>query len=93
MFVSPGCPHSTSGVQPCRFTAAELDTILVLDLFTLIMYASRIGVSAVLKVSLINYLKGAANALQMVAALAAGCGAFLTNDRVLPTVPGLRICN
>jgi predicted nucleic acid-binding protein len=31
------------------------------------------------------------DALQLVAALAAGCGAFLTNDRALPTVPGLRI--
>ena len=32
-----------------------------------------------------------ADALQMVAALAAGCTAFLTNDRDLPTIPGLRI--
>lgn len=31
------------------------------------------------------------DALQLVAALAAGCGTFLTNDRALPTVPGLRI--
>ena len=31
------------------------------------------------------------DALQLVAALAAGCGAFLTHDRALPTVPGLRI--
>src|SRR5262250_1828775 len=31
------------------------------------------------------------DALQLVAALAAGCTAFLTNDRALPTVPGLRI--
>jgi predicted nucleic acid-binding protein len=31
------------------------------------------------------------DALQLVAALAAGCGAFLTNDRAFPTVPGLRI--
>jgi predicted nucleic acid-binding protein len=31
------------------------------------------------------------DALQLVAALAAGCRAFLTNDRALPTVPGLRI--
>ena len=31
------------------------------------------------------------DALQLVAALAAGCGAFLTSDRALPTVPGLRI--
>jgi len=29
--------------------------------------------------------------LQLVAALGAGCTAFLTNDRDLPTVPGLRI--
>jgi hypothetical protein len=26
-----------------------------------------------------------------VAALAVGCTAFLTNDRALPTIPGLRI--
>ena len=31
------------------------------------------------------------DALQLVAALAAGCPSFLTNDRALPTVPGLRI--
>ena len=31
------------------------------------------------------------DALQLVATLAAGCGTFLTNDRALPTVPGLRI--
>lgn len=31
------------------------------------------------------------DSLQLVAALAAGCTAFLTNDRELPTVPGIRI--
>jgi len=31
------------------------------------------------------------DSLQLVAALAAGCTAFLTNDRDLPTIPGLRI--
>src|SRR5215469_10635577 len=31
------------------------------------------------------------DSLQLVAALAAGCTAFLTNDRDLPTVPGIRI--
>ena len=31
------------------------------------------------------------DSLQVVAALAAGCTAFLTNDRDLPTIPGLRI--
>lgn len=31
------------------------------------------------------------DALQLVAALGAGCAAFLTNDRDLPTVRGLRI--
>src|SRR5579863_8431216 len=31
------------------------------------------------------------DSLQVVAALAAGCTAFVTNDRSLPTVPGLRI--
>ncbi len=31
------------------------------------------------------------DALQLVAALGAGCAAFLTNDRALPTVPRLRI--
>jgi predicted nucleic acid-binding protein len=31
------------------------------------------------------------DALQVVAALAAGCTAFLANDRDLPTIPGLRI--
>ena len=31
------------------------------------------------------------DALQLVAALGAGCTAFLTNDRALPTVRGLRI--
>jgi predicted nucleic acid-binding protein len=31
------------------------------------------------------------DALQLVAALGSGCTAFLTNDRALPTVPGLRI--
>jgi predicted nucleic acid-binding protein len=31
------------------------------------------------------------DALQLAALLAAGCSAFLTNDRRLPTVPGLRI--
>jgi len=31
------------------------------------------------------------DALQLVAALAAECAAFLTNDRHLPTIPGLRI--
>jgi predicted nucleic acid-binding protein len=31
------------------------------------------------------------DSLQLVAALSAGCTAFLTNDRELPTVPGLRI--
>jgi predicted nucleic acid-binding protein len=31
------------------------------------------------------------DALQLVAALAAGCSAFLTNDRKLPSLPGLRI--
>ena len=31
------------------------------------------------------------DALQLVAALAADCPSFLTNDRALPTVPGLRI--
>jgi predicted nucleic acid-binding protein len=31
------------------------------------------------------------DSLQIVAALAAGCQAFLTNDRDLPTMPGLRI--
>src|SRR5437016_13868323 len=31
------------------------------------------------------------DALQLVAALAAGCTAFLTNDRDLPTIPGLRV--
>jgi predicted nucleic acid-binding protein len=30
------------------------------------------------------------DALQLVAALAGGCTAFLTNDRDLPTIPGLR---
>ena len=29
--------------------------------------------------------------LQLVAAMAAGCTSFLTNDRDLPTIPGLRI--
>jgi hypothetical protein len=32
-----------------------------------------------------------ADFLQLAAALAAGCSAFLTNDRQLPTVPGIRI--
>jgi predicted nucleic acid-binding protein len=32
-----------------------------------------------------------ADALQLVAALASGCKAFITNDRRLPSVPGLRI--
>jgi len=31
------------------------------------------------------------DSLQLVAALSAGCTAFLTNDRELPTLPGLRI--
>jgi len=31
------------------------------------------------------------DALQLVAALAAGCNTFLTNDRRLPRLPGLRI--
>jgi predicted nucleic acid-binding protein len=31
------------------------------------------------------------DSLQLVAALGAGCAAFLTNDRDLPSVPGLRI--
>jgi predicted nucleic acid-binding protein len=31
------------------------------------------------------------DSLQLVAALGAGCTAFLTNDRDLPTVPSLRI--
>jgi predicted nucleic acid-binding protein len=31
------------------------------------------------------------DSLQLVAALSAGCTAFLTNDRELPTVPGLRV--
>jgi predicted nucleic acid-binding protein len=31
------------------------------------------------------------DALQLVAALAAGCGTFLTNDRGLPALPNLRI--
>lgn len=31
------------------------------------------------------------DALQLVAAIGAGCATFLTNDRRLPTVPGLRI--
>ena len=31
------------------------------------------------------------DALQLVAALASGCTAFLTNDRPLPTIPGLPI--
>jgi predicted nucleic acid-binding protein len=31
------------------------------------------------------------DALQLVAALAAGCTTFLTNDRHLPNIPGLRI--
>jgi predicted nucleic acid-binding protein len=31
------------------------------------------------------------DALQMVAALTAGCSTFLTNDRRLPKIPGLRI--
>ena len=31
------------------------------------------------------------DALQLVAALAAGCPTFLTNDRRLPAIPGLRI--
>jgi len=31
------------------------------------------------------------DSLQLVAALGAGCTAFLTNDRDLPTIPGLRI--
>jgi predicted nucleic acid-binding protein len=32
-----------------------------------------------------------ADAIQLVTALAAGCAAFLTNDRHLPKIPGLRI--
>jgi len=31
------------------------------------------------------------DALQLVAAMSAGCSAFLTNDRDLPPIPGLRI--
>jgi len=31
------------------------------------------------------------DALQLAAAMAAGCSSFLTNDRDLPTIPGLRI--
>lgn len=31
------------------------------------------------------------DALQVAAALSAGCSAFVTNDRALPAVPGLRI--
>ena len=31
------------------------------------------------------------DALQLAASLAAGCSVFLTNDRRLPAVPGLRI--
>jgi predicted nucleic acid-binding protein len=31
------------------------------------------------------------DSLQLAAALATGCSAFLTNDRQLPTVPGIRI--
>ena len=31
------------------------------------------------------------DALQLVAALTTGCGTFVTNDRRLPSVPGLRI--
>lgn len=31
------------------------------------------------------------DALQLAAALMSGCGAFLTNDRRLPQVPGLRV--
>lgn len=31
------------------------------------------------------------DSLQLVAAMAAGCAIFLTNDRDLPTIPGIRI--
>jgi uncharacterized protein len=31
------------------------------------------------------------DALQLVAALTVGCTAFLTNDRRLPEIPGLRV--
>ena len=31
------------------------------------------------------------DALQLVSALAAGCRTFLTNDRALPSIPGLRV--
>jgi predicted nucleic acid-binding protein len=31
------------------------------------------------------------DALQLVAAIGAGCRTFLTNDRRLPTIPGLQI--
>ena len=31
------------------------------------------------------------DALQLVAAMAGGCTVFVTNDRVLPPVPGIRI--
>jgi predicted nucleic acid-binding protein len=31
------------------------------------------------------------DALQLAAALSAGCSAFVTNDRDLPALPGLRI--
>ncbi len=31
------------------------------------------------------------DALQLAAAIGAGCGAFLTNDRRIPNIPGLRI--
>ena len=31
------------------------------------------------------------DALQLIAAISAGCSTFLTNDRRLPAIPGLRI--
>ena len=31
------------------------------------------------------------DALQLVAAMSAGCATFVTNDRRLPPVPGLRV--
>jgi predicted nucleic acid-binding protein len=81
-------------VVPCRkgdhVLASRYDSILTHSRGVRVIDISRDHLRAAAQLRAASALK-VPDALQLVAALAVGCAVFLTNDRDLPAIPGIRI--
>ena len=73
-----------------RFLADRYEALLTRSRGIRVVDVTRDQLRAAAQLRAVTAVK-TPDALQLVAALGAGCGTFLTNDRRLPMVPGLQI--